>query len=88
MAKKTPVKELRDLYKQYKRLPVTNTRQLVECYVCQKKLIRSTATYIGNGIYRHANCCAGSISWLKHRKSSPNYDIFTKTYIQNSLKGD
>ncbi len=60
------------------------------CYVCNKK-IKNNPIYIGNGMYRHIRCHAGSKKWLhskitKHSKlikelKSIYKKLITKNYI-------
>lgn len=50
------------------------------CYVC-KRMIQKKPIYIGNEIYRHKRCEAGSQKWMKiQRRKTKNrselYDYF------------
>lgn len=79
---RTPIKDLRKLYKQYKedlhygkKTKYVIVRP-VTCYVCGRKLPKAISVYIGQDIYRHSECEAGSASWLRHRKKSLMYEFF------------
>lgn len=49
----------------------------VRCYVCKKVLFKDQSLYVGNDLYRHPACHAGSQSWLEHRKKSSLYQYFS-----------
>jgi hypothetical protein len=68
------LQELIKTYHQFKKNP--NSQDWDKCYVCEKKLRKKEAQYIGKSLYRHHTCEAGSTNWKKHRKDSELYSFF------------
>jgi len=66
---------VKELIKDYKR-----------CYVCDGLVQQDASQYIGNGLYRHHNCYAGSPQWMKYRKDSPLHKFFVLAE-ENKKKG-
>jgi hypothetical protein len=61
---------------------------LHKCYVCERYVNEEKAQYIGDGLYRHKTCHAGSPRWMKSNrgKGSPYRKYFTTQ--EDNYEGD
>lgn len=48
------------------------------CYVCEKKLTKDKAVYLGQETYRCKRCVPGSARWLKNQTQSKTGEYYKK----------